>query len=142
MNSKTLILIGLCCLIISCKSNFVGKKLSYETDSDYGFEMSFVNDSTMTVSSKNAVQNAQKDIYEYEFMDKVTLERMRKNQPPVNFKTDKLHGQFSQNIAIKSVNGQNKYLKQTDTLNYVKMRIDGKMTKRIYFDKGNKFIEL
>lgn len=142
MNSKTLILIGLCCLIISCKSNFVGKKLSYETDSDYGFEMSFVNDSTLTVSSKNEVQNAQKEIYKYEFMDKVTLERMRKNQPPVNFKTDKLHGQFYQKIAIKSVNGQNRYLKQTDTLNYVKMRIDGKMTKRIYFDNGNKFIEL
>jgi len=142
MNSKTLILIGLCCLIISCKSNFVGKKLRYETDSDYGFEMNFVNDSTLTFSSKNEVQNAQKEIYKYEFMDKVTLERMRKNQPLVNFKTDKLHGQFYQKIAIKSVNGQNKYLKQTDTLNYVKMRIDGKMTKRIYFDNGNKFIEL
>ena len=90
MNSKTLILIGLCCLIISCKSNFVGKKLSYETDSDYGFEMSFVNDSILTVSSKNEVQNAQKEIYKYEFRDKVTLERMRKNQPSVNFQNTRI----------------------------------------------------
>lgn len=142
MNLNILILLSICCLIFSCKSNFVGKELNYSTDKGSIFEMVFVNDSILEVSSKTKKENTGKAIYEYDILEKETLEKMRKNQPTVNFKTEKLYGQSYQNIVIKLVSGQNKYLKETDTLNYVKMRIDGKMTKRIYFDGGNEYIEL
>ena len=142
MNLRILILSSFCCLIFSCKSNFVGKKLNYSPDKGSIFEMVFVNDSILEVSSKNKKEYSEKVIYEYDILEKETLEKMRKNEPTVNFRTEKLYGQSYQDIAIKLVSGQNIYLKETDTLNYVKMRIDGKMTERIYFDGGNRYIEL
>jgi hypothetical protein len=142
MNIKLLILLVFCTLIISCKSSFIGKKLNYKTENNSGFEMVFVNDSILEVIQKTEFDNTDKVIYEYNFLEKETLEKLRNNQPSVNFKTKKLYGQFYQNIGIKLINGQNLHFKKTDTLKYVKMRIDGKIKKRIYFDSGNKFIEL
>ncbi|AOW19366.1 hypothetical protein [Urechidicola croceus] len=128
-------------ILASCKANFAGKELSYSTNQDTGFKMIFVNDSILKVNLIPEIDNPNKVIYKYSILEKETLEKMKKNQPTVNFKTKKLYGQFYQNIAIKLVSGQNIYLKETDTLNFLKMRIDGKMTKRIYFDNGNKIME-
>ena len=104
--------------------------------------MIFINDTIFEVYPKSTTTTDRKTTYRYEFMKKDALEKIKKNQPSVNFKTEKLHGQFYQNIAIEKVSGSNIYFKEKDTLNYVKMRIDGKMTKRIYFDGGNKFVKL
>lgn len=142
MNFKILILLGFCSLIVSCKSNFIGKELNYPADNGSGFQMVFVNDSILQVYPKIKGYNKETVIYEYNFLEKLTLEKMRENQPTVNFKTDKLYGQFYQNIEIRLISGENEHLKKTDTLSYVKTRINGKMNKRLYFDSGNKYIEL
>ncbi|MDA9069743.1 hypothetical protein N9K07_03205 [Arenitalea sp.] len=128
-------------ILASCKSNFVGKELNHSTEDSNGFKMAFINDSILEVYPKTEFGNSNKVIYKYNILEKETLEKIGKNQPVVNFKTKKLYGQFYQNIVIKLVSGENKYLKEIDTLNYLKMRIDGKMTKLIYFDNGNKIIE-
>jgi hypothetical protein len=142
MNYKIIIsLLTLIGILVSCKSNFVGKELSFSTDQNTGFEMAFINDSILEIYSKTEIDNANRVTYKYNILEKETLEKMRKNQPVVNFKTKKLHGQYYQNIAIKLVSGQTKYLKEVDTLIFLKMRIDGKMAKMIYYDNGNKNIE-
>ncbi len=125
----------------SCKSNFVGKRFDYSKVQNDGFELIFVNDSILEVSSNTETNNSNKAIYKYNILEKETLERIRENQPAVNFKTKKLYGQFYQNIAIELVYSQNKYFKETDTLNYLKMRADGIIKKLIFFDNGNKLLE-
>ncbi len=142
MNYKIIFpLLTLIGILASCKANFIGKELSYSTNQDTGFKVIFVNDSILNVNLISEIDNPNKVIYKYSILEKETLEKMKRNQPKVNFKTKKIYGQFHQNIAIKLVSGKNKYLKETDTLNYLKMRIDGKMTKRIYFNNGNKIMD-
>ena len=142
MNYKTIpLLLTLIGILVSCKSNFIGKELTSSTAKYNGFKLIFVNDSILKVNSKTELNKSDKTTYKYKLLKKVTLETIKKNQPPVNFKIKKLNGQFYQKIAIELVSGKNHFLKGIDTLNYIKMRIDKKMTKRIYFDNGNKFVE-
>ena len=107
-----------------------------------GFNLIFVNDSILEINSRTEINKSDKATYKYKFLKKETLERIKENQPVVNFKSKKLYGQFYQNIAIELVSGQNQFLKEVDTLNYIKIRIDRKKTKRIYFDSRNKYMEL
>lgn len=140
MNLKLLVLLGFCSLYVSCKSNFKGKKLSYDTDHGTGFQMVFINDSILEVYPENKDDNSENALYKYNFLGKKKFELIRENQPSVNFKTKKLYGQFYQKIAIKLLSGKNSNLKKMDTLHYIKIRTDGKMTKRIYFNNGNNYI--
>lgn len=142
MNLKLLILLGFCSLFVSCKSNFSGKKISYPTDYGTGFQMVFINDSILEIYPENKDGNSENALYKYNFLGKKKFEMIRDNQPSVNFKTKKLYGQFYQKIAIKLLSGKNSNFKKTDTLHYIKIRTDGKMTKRIYFDNGNNYIRL
>ena len=90
MNYKIIFpLLTLIGILASCKANFVGKELSYSTNQDTGFELVFVNDSILKVFLKSENDNPNKVIYEYSVLEKETLEKMRKNQPIVNFKTKK-----------------------------------------------------
>ncbi len=143
MNYKiTFSLLTLIGILVSCKSNFIGKELNYSTEQGKGFELIFINDSILEINSKTKISKSDKATYKYKLLKKETLLTVKKNQPVVNFKTKKQYGQFYQNIAIELVSGQNQFLKEVDTMKYIKMRIDKKMTKRIYFDSGNKYMEL
>jgi len=126
--------------MVSCKSNLIGKEIKYLDDNRPGFEMDFINDSIIKVRPKAGTDINGEATYKYHFLEKDVLITVKDNQPVVNFKTTKLHGQFYQKIAIELVKGENQYFKAVDTLTYLKMRIDNKMKKRIYFDGG--FVEL
>ena len=142
MKQNLLLLLIFCCSLVSCKSNLIGKEISYLDDNGSGFEMDFTNDSIITVRPRAGIDINAEATYKYHLLEKEVLESIKDNQPVVNFKTAKLHGQFYQNIAIELVKGENRYFKAVDTLTYLKMRIDNKLTKRIYFDGGNQFVEL
>jgi len=135
-----LLIFSLC--ILSCKTNFCGKQLEYFESNSNNFKMNFINDSIIEINQESNTKTIEKAIYKYHILEKDALETTKKNQPTVNFKTKKQHGQFYQNIAIEKIKGNNANFKQQDTLIYLKMRIENKITKRIYFDGGNKFIEL
>ena len=137
MNYKiTFSILTLIGILVSCKSNFIGKELSYSTKQGKRFELIFINDSILEINSKTKISKSDKATYKYKLLKKETLLTVKKNQPVVNFKTKKQHGQFLQNIAIQLVSGKNEYLRELDTLIYLKIRTDGKMKKQIYFDNG------
>ncbi|MCL6221008.1 hypothetical protein [Zunongwangia pacifica] len=142
MNFKTIFpLLTLIGILVSCKSNFVGKELNYSTEQRNGFELTFVNDSILEVNSKTEINKSDKATYKYELLKKETLVTVKKNQPVVNFKTKKQSRQFLQNIAIELISGKNEYLRESDTLIYLKIRTDGKIKKQIFFDNRTKILE-
>src|SRR5690606_15062560 len=123
MNYKiTFSLLSLIGILVSCKSNFIGKELSYSTEQGKGFELIFVNDSILEINSKTKISKSDKATYKYKLLKKETLLTVKKNQPVVNFKTKKQYGQFYQNIAIQLVSGKNEYLRELDTLIYLKIQ--------------------
>lgn len=142
MKLKLSLLLIFCLCITSCKTNFRGQQYEYSDGDDRNFKLTFINDSIFEINPESITKTSEKTIYKYYILEKNALKTIKENQPTANFKTIKRHGEFYQNIAIEKIKGNNLYFKQQDTLNYLKMRIENKMTKRIYFDGGNKFIEL
>lgn len=135
-------LFGVCCLFVSCKTNFTGKNGIYFSESEQSIKMVFINDSVIEVLPIPKIDESPKAVYKYHLLKKEKLLRVRKNQPPVNFKTKKSKSEFLQNIAIEKLSGQCKYFNENDTLTYLKLRVNGKIKKQIYFDNQNRFIEL
>jgi len=126
MKLKLTILLIFCLCILSCKTNFSGKQLEYFESDSNNFTMNFINDSIIEINQELTAKTFGKAIYKYHILEKDALETIRANQPTVNFKTKKQHGQFYQNIAIEKIKGNNANFKQQDTLIYLKMRIETK----------------
>ena len=120
----------------------MGRELKYFSKDNSGFNVFFVNDSILKSTFTNNLKKEQTSIYKYTVLEKQFLERIKKNQPVVNFKTRTLRGQFIQKIAIERISGYNKFLKDIDTLIFLKIRQNGKMTELFFFDGGNRRFEM
>ena len=87
MNYKiTFSILTLIGILVSCKSNFIGKELSYSTKQGKRFELIFINDSILEINSKTKISKSDKATYKYKLLKKETLLTVKKNQPVVNFK--------------------------------------------------------